>query len=149
MLQVKDLEEPHLTQAISVGFPTIVKTLMACGTSDAHTMVGLLYYKTLDNLVVIPSCYLFRHFEVNLEISPPKFQRYEWNYPNIFTELDAGSGIQGGGLHKSASAPSRRNSGSRLHFLKCCHICFFEIIHCYGDVGDILGGCSGNSKRFC
>jgi len=39
VLQVKDLEEPHLTEAVSVGFPTIVKTMMACGTSDAHTMV--------------------------------------------------------------------------------------------------------------
>lgn len=37
--QVKDLKEPHLTEAVSVGFPTIVKTLMACGSSDAHTMV--------------------------------------------------------------------------------------------------------------
>jgi hypothetical protein len=39
LFQVKDLEEPHLTQAVNVGFPTIVKTMMACGTADAHTMV--------------------------------------------------------------------------------------------------------------
>lgn len=39
LFQVKNLEEPHLTQAVSVGFPTIVKTMMACGTADAHTMV--------------------------------------------------------------------------------------------------------------
>ena len=75
-----------------------------------------------------------------MEISSPEFQQYEWNYPNISTELNAGSGIQGGGLHKSASAPSRRDSGSGLHILKCCHICFFEIIHCHGDIRDILGG---------
>lgn len=42
LLQVKDLEEPHLTEAVSVGFPTIVKTMMACGTNDAHTMVYIL-----------------------------------------------------------------------------------------------------------
>lgn len=31
-----------MTEAVSVGFPTIVKTMMACGTNDAHTMVFLL-----------------------------------------------------------------------------------------------------------
>jgi len=51
-VEVKDLEEPHLTQAISVGFPTIVKTLMACGTSDAHTMAVVFKEEGYTNLQV-------------------------------------------------------------------------------------------------
>ncbi|KAG0618941.1 hypothetical protein M758_4G103400 [Ceratodon purpureus] len=51
-VEVKDLEEPHLTQAVSVGFPTIVKTMMACGTADAHTMAVVFKKEGYVNLQV-------------------------------------------------------------------------------------------------
>lgn len=51
-VEVKDLEEPHLTEAVSVGFPTIVKTMMACGTSDAHTMAVVFKKEGYVNLQV-------------------------------------------------------------------------------------------------
>ncbi|XP_024386761.1 inositol-tetrakisphosphate 1-kinase 6 [Physcomitrium patens] len=51
-VEVKDLEEPHLTEAVSVGFPTIVKTMMACGTNDAHTMAVVFKKEGYVNLAV-------------------------------------------------------------------------------------------------
>lgn len=50
--EVKDLQEPHLTEAIKVGFPTIVKTMMACGTNDAHTMAVVFKKEGYENLQV-------------------------------------------------------------------------------------------------
>jgi hypothetical protein len=50
--EVKDLQGPHLTEAVNVGFPTIVKTMMACGTNDAHTMAVVFKKEGYENLQV-------------------------------------------------------------------------------------------------
>ncbi|KAG0630874.1 hypothetical protein M758_1G210200 [Ceratodon purpureus] len=50
--EVKDFVEPHLMEAVKVGFPTIVKTMMACGTNDAHTMAVVFKKEGYENLQV-------------------------------------------------------------------------------------------------